>query len=388
MVKADYRKDLEKAARQMILVHRVDILIKLILRTIIQKINLNHAVLILYDRKKKEYVTKVSKTIDGAKVPSGFTKVTEKNILVRYFSKDSQKVFGKDYLLLDDLNKFVKSTKGKREKGLRKKAEDIIFQFSLYDAKACIPGLFRDKLIYLLFLGEKKRKRKFNEEELGFLSVLSSDIVMAIQNAWYFQDLENQLKANKKLFLQTVLALASSIEAKDKYTSGHTGRVSEFSLRTLEEIKKMNPELIQDWDAFSENLRIASLLHDIGKIGVPEAVLNKAGPLDEKERTKMQKHSLVGFSILSQVDEFREPLLGVKYHHERHDGKGYPEGLKREEIPLIAQIIAVADTFDALTTDRPYRKGFDKDKSIKIIKENKGTQFSPLAVEAFLRVIA
>lgn len=387
MAKINYRKDLEKAAQQMILVHRIDVLIKLILRTIVQKLNFNHVALILYDRKKKEYIAKVSTGADGVKVPSGFTKVTEKNSLVKYFTKDKKKAFGKDYLLLDDIDRFLKSTQGKKDKKLKKQAEAISLQFSLYDAKACIPGLFRDKLIYLLFLGKKKSGKKFTQEQLGFLSVLSSDIVMAIQNAWYFQDLNDQLKTNKKLFLQTVLALASAIEAKDKYTSGHTERVSRFSLEIAKKIKEKNPKLVKNWNFFLEDLRIASLLHDIGKIGVAEAILNKEGPLSQEEREKMQQHSLIGYSILSRVDEFREPLLGVKYHHERFDGQGYPEGLKGEDIPLVAQVIAVTDTFDALTTNRPYRKGFDKEKSIKIIKENKGSQFSPVIVDAFLEVV-
>ncbi len=385
--KTDYRKDLEKAARQMILVRDVDVLIKSILQTIIDKLVLGHAALILYDRKKKEYIAKISKGAEGAKVPSGFTKVSKDNSLVKYFAKDKEKIFGKDYLLLDELNSFLASNRVKKNVRLRKKTESIAFQFSLYDAKVCIPGFFRNKLIYFLFLGKKKNGRKFNQRELGFLSVLSSDIVMAIQNAWYFQDLGDQLKANKKLFLQTVLALASAIEAKDEYTSGHTERVSKYSLLIGKEIKKRDPKLVEKWNYFFEDLRIASLLHDIGKIGVPEAVLNKKGLLDEKERKIIERHSLVGYSILSQVDEFRQPLMGVRSHHERYDGQGYPDGLKGEEIPLVARIISVADTFDALNSDRPYRKGFTKEKSLQIVRENRGTQLSPLAVDAFLAVV-
>lgn len=385
--KTDYRKDLEKAAREMILVHDLDILIESILRTIIRKLSLNHAALILYDRKREEYVAKVSKGGSGVKIPAGFTKVTAKNPLVRYFAKDKEKELGRDYLLLDKLNGFLVSGRAKKNKKLKKKAEEIIFQFSLYGAQACLPGFFRNKLIYLLFLGKKKGKNNFSQSELSFLSVLGSDIVMAIQNAWYFQDLKNQLKANKKLFLQTVLALASAIEAKDEYTSGHTERVAKFSLLIAKEIKKKQPKLVQKWSYFCENLRIAALLHDVGKIGVPEKVLNKEGPLDAEEREQMQRHSLVGHAILRCVDEFRQPLLGVKHHHERYDGCGYPEKLKGKNIPLIAQIISVADTFDALTSDRPYRKGFTVKKSIKIIKENRGTQLSPVVVDAFLKAI-
>lgn len=385
--KINYRKDLENIAKQMILIHRVDALIDLVLNTITAKLGLHHAVLVLYDRQKKEFVAKVSRGSKGIKIPAGFTKVTAKNFLVSYFAKDKQAEFGKDYLLYDDLNKFLKSSRAKKDKQLKNKAEKIQFQLSLYDAKACVPGFFRGKLMYLLFLGKKIKSSRFSRQELGFLLVLTSDIVMAIQNAWYFQDLESQLKSNKKLFLQTALALASAIEAKDKYTSGHTERVSQWALIIAKQLKKKKPRLLKKWGVFFENLKIASLLHDVGKIGVPEAVLNKKGPLGPDEKVQMEKHSLMGYSILKVVDEFRQPLMGVKYHHERYDGTGYPEGLKKEKVPLIAQVIAVADTFDALTTDRPYRKGFSRKKAIAIIKENKGTQFSPLTVEAFVEAI-
>jgi HD-GYP domain-containing protein (c-di-GMP phosphodiesterase class II) len=150
------------------------------------------------------------------------------------------------------------------------------------------------------------------------------------------------------------------------------------------ELKAMNKLDGMDTKRFLENLRISSLLHDIGKIGVPEAILNKKEPLTEEEREQMQKHSLIGARILSEVDEFYEPILVVKYHHEKYDGTGYPDGLKAEEIPLIARVIAVADTFDAMTTHRPYRASLPKEEAISIIYKESGRQFDPVIAEAFL----
>jgi HD-GYP domain-containing protein (c-di-GMP phosphodiesterase class II) len=180
------------------------------------------------------------------------------------------------------------------------------------------------------------------------------------------------------------MALASAIEAKDKYTMGHTERVSKYSLIIAGQLRRMKKAKVNNWDKLIDDLRAASLLHDIGKIGVPESILNKNGSLTDKEWKEIKKHPSVGFSILEKVDEFGVPILGVKHHHERYDGEGYPDGLKKDEIPLIAQIISIADTYDAMSSDRPYRKQICKEKVLELIKQEKGKQFSPIIVEAFL----
>ena len=268
----DYRKDLEKAAKQMILIRRVDTLIKLILRSIIKNLKVDHAGLLLYDKTKDSYIVTVSRGKGGLKIPTGLTKITRDNALVRYFTDVSVKVLGEGPLLLEKINAYLNSKRNRSSKDLRIFLQDLAFQFSLYNAKVCIPGFFRDELIFILFLGQKLNRKKLTADEVGFLSVLSSDAVMAIQNAWYFQDLDKQLARNKNLFLQTVMALATAIEAKDKYTSGHTDRVSHYSLILAEEIRKINSDLQKDWDKFIQDLKIASLLHDIGKIGLREGV--------------------------------------------------------------------------------------------------------------------
>lgn len=368
----------------MILIHRVDTLIKLILRTIIRNLKVKHVGFLLYDKARDCYVAKFSRGAEGFRLPSGFIKVNNDNSLIKYFTEARERPFKADYILLDQIDRQLKSKK-KTTKYARACLEGVKFQLSLYNAVACVAGFFREKLICMLLLGKKTDRKRFTNEEMGFLSVLSSDVVMAIQNAWYFQDLLSQLERNKRLFFQTAMSLAAAIEAKDKYTSGHTERVSRYVTAIADELRGLKKMPRKTWEQFSDNLRIAALLHDVGKIGVKEAVLNKNGELDAAEREAVQEHALVGYAILSQIDEFQSPLLGVKYHHERYDGKGYPEGLHGRQIPLIAQIIAVADTFDAMTTDRPYRKGLPKDEAAKAIWENRGRQFAPLVVDAFLK---
>ncbi len=382
--KPDYRKELENAAKQMILIHRMDTLIRLILRTIIRNLDVKHVGFLLYDKTRDVYIAKFSRGTGGLKMPSGFIKINKDNSLIKYFNDASLQVCGSDFVLLDRI-KACSVSKKARSRKVKAVLDGLRFQLSLYNAVACVPGFFRERLICVLLLGQKENRRKFTKEELGFLSVLSSDVVMAIQNAWYFRDLENQLQRNKKLFVQTAMALATAIEAKDVYTSGHTERVSRYAVAVAHELKHTKRTQRKTWNTFMENLEISALLHDIGKIGVKESVLNKNGALSDDELEQMQEHALVGYAILSQIDEFRAPLLGVKYHHERYDGKGYPEKLKGRQIPLIAQVISVVDTYDAMTTDRPYRKGLSRKESAKVIWENRGKQFPPVIVDAFLR---
>ena len=154
---------------------------------------------------------------------------------------------------------------------------------------------------------------------------------------------------------------------------------------------KLGEELSQDQglglpEGFLENLRIAASLHDIGKIGVPEAILNKQGPLNKEEWVEMQKHPAKGATILEPISELKEAILGIKYHHERYDGKGYPDGLNSHAIPLVAAIISVADSFDAMTSDRPYRKALSTEAALKEIEQLSGQQFHPLVVMAFLKL--
>lgn len=376
----DYRQELEKAARQMILIHRVDTLIRLILRTIVRNLKVEHAGIFLYDKKRQEYVVKVSRGKKGLKLPAGFAKIGKDNATIRYFTEERFKCFNQDYLLYSKLNYYIRRYKKKEEKDILIFLEELKEEMSLFQARACIPGFFRRELIGVLFLGRKEDRKKFRKEELGFLSVLSSDVVMALQNAWLFEDLKKQLEDNKRLFLNTVTTLATAIEAKDKYTIGHTERVVKYSLAIAGVLKKND-------NSFKEHLRIAALLHDIGKIGVPENILNKKGKLTEEEREFIFKHPLVGEGILRPIGEFKDVIVGVKFHHERYDGKGYPCGLKGKRVPLIAGIIAVADAFDAMSTQRPYKPALSKEEAIVEIKRNRGKQFIPKVVDAFLKAV-
>ncbi len=184
---------------------------------------------------------------------------------------------------------------------------------------------------------------------------------------------------NKLLIREMVEAFAKTIDMKDKYTNGHSTRVAEYTAILAKELG-YDEETV-------EKYRNIALLHDIGKIGVPPEVLNKPGKLTDREFAIIKSHSALGYNVLKDISIMPELAIGAGAHHERPDGKGYPKGLKGDEIPRVAQIIAVADTFDAMYSNRPYRNRMNFEKVVSIMKEVSGTQLESDVVEAFLRLV-
>ncbi|KYO66542.1 HD-GYP domain-containing protein [Thermovenabulum gondwanense] len=183
----------------------------------------------------------------------------------------------------------------------------------------------------------------------------------------------------RKTYLDTIKALANALEAKDPYTRGHSERVAKLAVAIAEDLN-LSQDLIQ-------NLNYAAILHDIGKIGIPEIILNKPGKLSDEEFAKIKEHPVKGASITNNVDFLSQASLFILHHHERLNGSGYPKGLKGAEIPLGAAIIAVADVYDALTTDRPYRNALSPQEAFKEIEINKGVLFKEEVVDALKRVL-
>ena len=379
----DYKKELETASKTMILVHDPDTLIRMIVRMIVGKVQVSHASILLQDKNKTSYVLNVSRGSRGLKVPKGFTRMDADNPLIRFFRERKDKViFNSDVLLYDEGKRFMGLIADSDLKDLLSKT---LYQMELFETIACIPSYFRDELLGILMLGGKQRDVSFDRDELDFFIALAHDVAMALRNAQLFNDLKLELKKKEEMFLQMTLTLAAAIEAKDHYTHGHTNRVTNFSLEIAKKISASHKKLVDA--SIYEDIKLAALLHDIGKIGVPEAILNKQGPLSTEEWERIKQHPLIGVNILQPIHELKTAILGVKYHHERFDGKGYPEGLRGDQIPLVACIIAVADAYDAMTTDRPYRKGLSKEQAVEEIKLQSGKQFSPIAVQAFLEAV-
>jgi HD-GYP domain-containing protein (c-di-GMP phosphodiesterase class II) len=212
----------------------------------------------------------------------------------------------------------------------------------------------------------------FRQGELQLMVSLAEQLSVVIANSNLYQDLEH-------FIINMVKSLVFAIEAKDVYTRGHSERVFRLSMRLGKHLGLEG----KDYD----DLHWASILHDIGKIGIPEGILNKAGRLTEEEFEIIKEHPAKGFEILSPVSQLEDSLPGILHHHERIDGKGYPSGLKGEKIPLHARVIAVADTFDAISSTRAYRSAKSTDETMSIIREVSGSQLDPQVVAALVEII-
>ncbi len=204
---------------------------------------------------------------------------------------------------------------------------------------------------------------------------------LVLENRYYQENLERQVQAQaqriQELFLQGVQMLARALEAKDSYTRGHSIRVSRYSVGTARRLGFCEGSV--------DSIRLGGELHDIGKIGTREAVLHKPGSLTAEEFRQITEHPLLGERMLSPLArELPEVLRIVRFHHERLDGRGFPDGLRGEKIPMEARIVAVADTFDAITTRRPYRESRSPEEAVDELRRVAGTQLDPEAVEAFV----
>ncbi|HDK82074.1 MAG TPA: HD domain-containing protein, partial [Nitrospirae bacterium] len=235
---------------------------------------------------------------------------------------------------------------------------------------AC-PMAGKKKSLGAIVIGEKSSGEEFYSSDTKFLMAISSQAALAIENAYLHQELEG-------FFFGTVMAFVKAIESRSHWTSGHSERVTRYAAAIAREMG-MDSE-------FRDRLKICALLHDIGKIATPVELLDKRETLENDELTEIEQHPLTGATILGELKPFKDITNGIRYHHEKWDGNGVHEKLKGEAIPLMARIIAVADAFDAMMSDRPYRKKLPADRATKEIQINSGTQFDPDVVAAFMNV--
>ncbi len=379
----DFKKELEQAAHSMILVHEPHLLIKMILRMALQKLNVTHASILLYDKEKNSYILSDSRGCLRSKLPVGMARIDKDDPLVYFFRVHKTNAFLRGgAFVADEARNLIK--KRSLEPKFKLLLSHVLYQMQVFDTAVCIPSYFGKNLLAVLLLGKRINGKSFSAAELNFFAAIASNMAMAIRNAQLFQELGKELEKERQLFVRFTISLAATIEAKDNYTHGHTTRVTNLSLSIADKLSQKNKKSITE--RFFEHLHIASLLHDIGKIGIPEYILNKKGDLTIGERNRIKEHPLIGATILQPVKELDASMLGVKYHHERYDGSGYPEGLKGDQIPLIASIISVADTFDAMTTDRSYRHRLNREEAVREIRRVSGRQLNPDISAAFLEL--
>jgi GAF domain-containing protein len=214
---------------------------------------------------------------------------------------------------------------------------------------------------------------EFTDRHLRLLAGVAHQAKLALTNAGNFRSLE-------KTFLETVEALANTLEANDEYTSSHARWITDLALRVGEGLGLDGRSL--------KRLELGALFHDIGKIGIPEAILSKPGPLTADERKLVETHPELGERIIAPIDRLEEVRPIVRHCHERYDGAGYPDRRSGEDIPLESRIILVCDAYHAMTTDRPYRKRLPRAEALQRLEEGAGTQFDPCVVEVCKRVLA
>jgi putative nucleotidyltransferase with HDIG domain len=234
-----------------------------------------------------------------------------------------------------------------------------------------VPLVLEDKSIGAIQAVNKRDGQLFSQDDLDLFRSIADSAALAVNNAQLVADLQNSYDL-------TLDALSAALDLRDRETEGHSRRVVEYTSRLAEQIG-LDKETIR-------NIRRGALIHDIGKIGVPDAVLHKPSELNEEERKIIERHPQAGYDMLADIPYLQEEIEIVICHQEKWDGTGYPRGLKGEEIALGARLFMIADTFDALTSDRPYRMGRPYEAARKVIEEEAGRQFDPKAVEAFLAV--
>ncbi|HLF57521.1 MAG TPA: HD domain-containing phosphohydrolase [Thermoanaerobaculia bacterium] len=238
-------------------------------------------------------------------------------------------------------------------------------------AVLAVPLVSRGRVVGVLQLLNTDGRGGFTEEDLRRMRLFAGPLAHALENARLFARLE-------ATFVESVTALAEAVERRDPYTGGHLLRVVAYSVLLGDDLDLPPDEL--------ETLRLGATLHDIGKIAVPDDILRKPSGLDPEEAATMRRHVIDGAEIVGRIASLAPIVPIVRNHHERMDGKGYPDGLAGEAIPLLARIVAVADTFDAITTSRPYRPGLEPARAASEIRADAGSRLCPTVVAAFERV--
>ncbi len=264
--------------------------------------------------------------------------------------------------------------------------------FQIYDQsfekkriELLIPLVIRDEIVGVIMLGEKANGEPYSNYDKDIICAMARHIGVGIAQRNLMAELERRADENRRLYddlkttySDTVKAFATAIDCKDKYTEGHSVRVGRYSELIASELGWDEPEV--------EGAAVAGYLHDVGKLTVERNIINAPYRINAKESAELSKHPSVGYEILLPIHHpYADVPLAAKYHHERLDGRGYPDGLIDREIPYIAKIVNLADSFDAMTTDRPYKRRRPAGEVIEDLTRNAGRQFSPELVSAFMR---
>lgn len=259
--------------------------------------------------------------------------------------------------------------------------------FKRLRASLAVPMIVQGELMGIIYLSEKISGEEFSEDDLNIINTIARHIGLAFYNQRLIISLKRKAEENRRLYKEmrqvyhdVVRAFGSAIDLKDAYTKGHSDRVARYSEAIAKEMGMSGDEL--------EYIGVAGYLHDIGKITVDRSIINNPRPLTEREFKELNKHAITGYEILANIRHpWQEIAYMTKCHHEKVDGTGYPQGLRGDEIPLGSRIVTLADSFDAMMTDRPYRARLPLEKALTDVERNTNSQFDAKVVAAFCRLL-
>lgn len=337
-----------RAGQHLVTTASLELLLRSILDDAVKVLDAQRGAIILYDEKRQDLVLRSISTGER-----------ETSSRVYYSRSLAQRCFSRsESLLCQDVSA----------------SPELLIANSIADGamSSIICAVLRSprRRLGVLHLDRGPLQEPFNQDDLSLADALAASVSAGIESA---QLLEKQ----QELFLQTVTALAQAVEMRDRYTGGHTQRVTDYALILADALQLSAEE--------QRVIRIGTPLHDIGKIGIDDAILRKPGRLTETEFELMKTHTTKGAAIIESIPDLHPILPIVRNHHEAWNGMGYPDGLSGEKIPLLARIVAVADAFDAMTSNRPYRPGLALEQAWQEIQAQAGRQFDPAVAQAFLQ---
>jgi len=383
-----YQKALKDAAEGMASVRKPDRLLGLITHILSKNLNPANVAVYIFDEEEKAYFLR------AARYPSKIDQRIEfssEEAIITWLKENRQPI------VLEEIEHWLREEQLRPHKEvLTSDLAMIKMRLSSLGASICIPSFYhKDELLGLLVLGDKKTGDLYTQDDLELLNSLADEAAFAIRNSILYRKLQKKADEISKIyekeqtmFAHAAAAFANAIDARDPYTHGHSQRVTGYCMALVDQMEESRFGGKERYKWFKQRLNIAGLLHDIGKIAIPDNILQKKGKLNDEEWEKMKQHPVIGAKVLGYVRGLWDIVSAVRHHHERYDGGGYPDGLKEESIPFMSRVMAVADTFDAMTSNRPYRKAMTAEVTKQEINNNSTTQFDPYVVGAFMKAYA
>ncbi|MBI2870878.1 MAG: HD domain-containing protein [Candidatus Omnitrophica bacterium] len=396
---SDPRLIVVEAAKRMVEITDHDVLLRLIARYMEEAVNVSQIGLFFWDDEVEKYRLTVQR--GRFKAPKDHDQFGLENPLVDWFQHRQSVLFpDQRSLLYADLIKTMREDLSFHEgRGNLATLRLVKNEMDSYQCQYMIPCYYKHRLLAIVMLGAKQDGTRYTQEELDALETLSNIAAMGIRNSQLvekhrrtneelkkgIEEVETLRKRDMDQFYQTIVTLAEAVNAKDQYTHSHLEEVEALGQKVAERIYQIKGV---PFDYAKRHILSTALkLHDLGKVGTPDHILKKKGSLTNEEWVTMRLHPEVGARILSPIPTLREVAYIIRHHHENYDGSGYPGHLKGEEIPLEARIISVVDTYHAIVSTRPYRKGQPMEIAIEVLRSMAGKQFDPEVVDVFVDVV-